>query len=48
MLEDPAYRELYTANSLEPGFMPHDEYVKFMAAFGKQTEAFLQEAGVIE
>ena len=48
LLDDPTYRELYTANSLEPGFMPHDEYVKFMAAFGKQTEAFLQEAGVIE
>jgi tripartite-type tricarboxylate transporter receptor subunit TctC len=48
LLEDPAYKELYTANSLEPGFMPHDEYVKFMAAFGKQTETFLQEAGVIE
>ena len=48
LLDDPSYRELYAANSLEPGFMAHDEYVTFMAAFGKQTEAFLQEAGVIE
>lgn len=48
LLDDPAYKALYTANSLEPGFMPHDEYVTFMAAFGRQTEAFLQEAGVIE
>ena len=48
LLDDPAYRELYTANSLQPGFMPHDEYVAFMATFGKETEAFLQNAGVIE
>ena len=30
------------------GFIPHDEYAAFMAAFGKETEAFLQNAGVIE
>jgi tripartite-type tricarboxylate transporter receptor subunit TctC len=48
LLEDPVYRELYTANSLQPGFMAHDEYVAFMAAFGKQTETFLQDTGVIE
>jgi tripartite-type tricarboxylate transporter receptor subunit TctC len=48
LLEDPAYRELYTANSLQPGFIPHDEYAAFMAAFGKETETFLQNAGVIE
>jgi putative tricarboxylic transport membrane protein len=48
LLDDPAYREVYTANSLQPGFMPHDEYVTFMARFGKETEAFLQQAGVIE
>ena len=48
LLADPEYRQLYAANSLEPGFMPHDEYVAFMADFGKQTEAFLQDAGVIE
>jgi putative tricarboxylic transport membrane protein len=47
LLDDPAYRAIYTANSLQPGFMPHDEYVAFMAAFGKDTEAFLQQAGVI-
>jgi tripartite-type tricarboxylate transporter receptor subunit TctC len=48
LLDDPAYREIYTANSLQPGFMPHDEYVTFMATFGKQTETFLQDTGVIE
>ena len=25
LLDDPAYREVYIANSLQPGFMPHDE-----------------------
>jgi tripartite-type tricarboxylate transporter receptor subunit TctC len=48
LLEDPAYRKLYTDNSLQPGFMPHAEYVAFMDTFGKDTEAFLQNAGVIE
>ena len=48
LLEDPAYRALYMANSLQPGFMPHDEYVAFMTDFGRQTETFLQDTGVIE
>ena len=48
LLEDPAYRKLYTDNSLQPGFMPHVEYVAFMEKFGKDTQAFLQDAGVIE
>lgn len=48
LLDDPAYRKLYTGNSLQPGFMPHAEYVAFMEAFGRETEAFLQDAGVIE
>jgi tripartite-type tricarboxylate transporter receptor subunit TctC len=48
LLEDPAYRKLYTENSLLPGFIPHAEYVKFMESFGKETEAFLKDAGVIE
>ena len=48
LLDDPKYKELYTANSLQPGFIPHDQYVDFMAAFGKETETFLHDAGVIE
>jgi hypothetical protein len=35
-------------NSLQPGYMPHAEYVAFMEKFGRDTEAFLQNAGVIE
>ena len=48
LLDDPAYRKLYMENSLQPGFIPHAEYVKFMDTFGKETEAFLKAAGVIE
>jgi putative tricarboxylic transport membrane protein len=48
LLEDPAYRKLYLENSLQPGFIPHAEYVTFMDSFGKDTEAFLKDAGVIE
>jgi tripartite-type tricarboxylate transporter receptor subunit TctC len=48
LLEDPEYRKLYTANSLEPGFMRHAEYVAFMRDFGAQTEAFLKKSGVIQ
>jgi len=48
LLDDPAYRKVYTENSLQPGFIPHAEYVGFMDTFGKDTEAFLRDAGVIE
>ena len=48
LLDDPGYRKLYMENSLQPGFMPHAEYVAFVERFGKETEAFLQSAGVIE
>ena len=48
LLDDPEYRELYTGNGLQPGFMPHAEYVRFMDAFGRETETFLRDAGVIE
>ena len=48
LLEDPKYKQLYTDNNLQPGYMPHAEYVKFMEQFGKETEAFLKESGVIK
>jgi tripartite-type tricarboxylate transporter receptor subunit TctC len=47
LLEDPAYRKLYTDNSLQPGFMPHAEYGAFMREFGAETEAFLKQSGVV-
>ena len=47
LLEDPEYKKLYIADGLQPGFIPHDEYVAFMNAFGKDTAAFLKESGAI-
>ena len=35
LLADPAYKQIYTKNSLQPGFIPHAEYVKFMNEFGR-------------
>jgi tripartite-type tricarboxylate transporter receptor subunit TctC len=48
LLADPTYKAIYTKNNLMPGFMPHAEYVKFMNEFGRQTETFLKESGVIQ
>jgi tripartite-type tricarboxylate transporter receptor subunit TctC len=47
LLDDPDYKKLYVADGLQPGFMPHDEYVAFMSTFGNDTAAFLKESGVI-
>ena len=47
LLADPAYQRLYTRNGLLPGFVAHAEYVTFMSEFGRQTEAFLKDSGVI-
>jgi tripartite-type tricarboxylate transporter receptor subunit TctC len=47
LLDDPEYKKLYVADGLQPGFMPHDEYVTFMSTFGNDTAAFLKESGVI-
>lgn len=47
LLEDPEYTKLYLADGLQPGFIPHDEYVAFMKTFGDDTAAFLKESGVI-
>ena len=47
LLADPEYKKIYTRNGLEPGFLPHREYVAFMNDFGRQTEAFLRESGAI-
>jgi tripartite-type tricarboxylate transporter receptor subunit TctC len=48
LLDDPEYRAIYTANGLQPGYLSHDEYVRFMDEFVGQTEDFLRDAGVIQ
>ena len=47
VLEDPAYKAIYTRNDLRPEFIPHDEYVQFIQKFAAETQTFLTEAGVI-
>jgi tripartite-type tricarboxylate transporter receptor subunit TctC len=47
LLADPQYRAIYSANGLQPGFLNHADYVRFVADFARQTEAFLKESGVI-
>jgi tripartite-type tricarboxylate transporter receptor subunit TctC len=48
LLEDPKYKKIYTENGLQPNFMKHDDYVKFIDQFGGDTEAFLKQSGVIQ
>jgi tripartite-type tricarboxylate transporter receptor subunit TctC len=48
LLADPEYRRVYSANSLEPGFIGHDDYVRFMGEFGRDTEAFLKASHVVD
>jgi tripartite-type tricarboxylate transporter receptor subunit TctC len=48
LLADPQYTKVYTKNTLQPGFLPQAEYVRFMNDFGRQTAAFLKQSGVIK
>jgi tripartite-type tricarboxylate transporter receptor subunit TctC len=48
LLEDPAYKAIYTRNGLQPGFIPSSEYGRFISEFGRQTAAFLKESGAIQ
>ena len=48
VLADPKYKAVYEAANLRAAFMPHDEYVKFIEAFGNETRDFLKKTGVIE
>jgi putative tricarboxylic transport membrane protein len=48
LLADPAYKKIYLDNNLQPGFMRHDDYVKFIDQFGGDTQAFLKASGVIK
>jgi putative tricarboxylic transport membrane protein len=48
LLADPAYTAIYVRNGLLPGFIPSTEYAAFIREFGRETEAFLRESGVIQ
>jgi len=48
VLADPEYKKVYSAESLVPDFIPHNDYVKFVADFGQSSESFLKEAGALK
>ena len=48
LLADPKYKAIYSHNSLQPGFIGHADYAKFIADFGNQTQTFLKDTGVIK
>lgn len=48
LLADPAYEKVYLENNLQPGFMNHADYIRFIDGFGSDTTAFLRKSGVIK
>ena len=48
LLADPKYKSVYTDNNLQPGYIAHDQYKKFITNFGDETQAFLKNSGVIK
>ena len=46
LLADPAYTQIYTRNGLQPGFVPHADYGRFISAFAAETQAFLNASGM--
>ena len=48
VLDNPEYKKSYMADNLRPDFLRHTDYVKFIAGFAAETEAFLHNAGIIE
>jgi len=46
LLADPAYKQIYTRNGLQPGFVPHADYGRFISAFAAETQAFLNASGM--
>jgi tripartite-type tricarboxylate transporter receptor subunit TctC len=48
LLEDPKFKAFYEESSLVPAFMPHDEYVTFIANFADEQKEFMAEYGITE
>ncbi len=47
VLADPDYRARYLAGNLRAEFMPHEEFVPFIARVAEETAALFEAAGVI-
>ena len=46
LLADPAYKQIYTRNGLQPGFIPHAEDPRFISDFAAETQAFLKASAI--
>ena len=47
VLADPDYRARYLAGNLRPDFIPHEDFVPFIARVAEETAALFEAAGVI-
>ncbi len=48
LLEHPEYKKLYTEASLEPAYMPHEEFGPFIDDFAGSTRDFLVSVGIVQ
>ncbi|MBT5032718.1 MAG: tripartite tricarboxylate transporter substrate binding protein [Proteobacteria bacterium] len=48
VLNNPEYKESYTADNLRPDYLGYIEYKDFIADFVAETEDYLRNAGIIE
>jgi putative tricarboxylic transport membrane protein len=48
LLEAPEFKAYYQEGSLVPAFMPHEEYVEFIAKFAEEQKQFTAEYGITE
>jgi putative tricarboxylic transport membrane protein len=48
VLADPDYQERYVAGNLKANFMPHEEFVPFIATVAEETAALFEAAGVLQ
>jgi putative tricarboxylic transport membrane protein len=46
LLADPEYRERYIAGNLKASFLPHEEFVPFIAKVAEETAALFAATGV--
>jgi putative tricarboxylic transport membrane protein len=48
VLEDPDFKQWYSASALVPTFMPHEEYEQFIDEFAEEQKAFFVKYNITE
>lgn len=48
VLEDPEFKEWYSASALVPAFMPHEEYEQFINEFAEEQKEFFVKYNITE